>query len=236
MVGLDRLTFQPYSADGAHSAVRAKLQAQPGVDFWPHETFAQLRTKGDIEDCFAEHYQDAHLPTLTADFRANPVGHLVTMRCAPWHARVGDSTVGLIGDAAHAIVPFYGRGANCGFEDCVELDRCLDETGDDFPAALARFERRRTDTDVIARLALDNFVEMRDKVGSKTFLAGKRLEHALERALPGRYVSRYELVSFSTTPYSQVERRVARQRGLAAAAGVGAAALAALLVRRLRSG
>ncbi|MEV4892212.1 NAD(P)/FAD-dependent oxidoreductase [Nonomuraea sp. NPDC055795] len=278
-------------ADGAHSAVRAKLQALPGVDFsqsyldygykelsipprdggyamdpgalhiwprgrsmmialpnpdrsftctlfWPHETFARLRTTEEIEAYFAEHYPDAHLPALAAGFRANPVGHLVTMRCAPWHARVGDTTVGLIGDAAHAIVPFYGQGANCGFEDCVELDRCLDETGDDFPAALDRFERRRKDTDVIARLALDNFVEMRDRVGSKAFLAGKRLEHALERALPGRYVSRYELVSFSTTPYSQVERRVARQRGLAAAAGLGAAALSALLVRRLlaRSG
>ncbi|MFE0151739.1 FAD-dependent oxidoreductase [Nonomuraea sp. NPDC059007] len=275
-------------ADGAHSAVRAKLRALPGVDFsqsyldygykelsipprdgdwamepgalhiwprgrsmmialpnpdrsftctlfWPHETFARLRTAEQIEAYFAGHYPDAHLPALVSGFRANPVGHLVTMRCAPWHARVGGSTVGLIGDAAHAIVPFYGQGANCGFEDCVELDRCLDETGDDFPAALDRFERRRADTDVIARLALDNFVEMRDKVGSKAFLAGKRLEHALERALPGRYVSRYELVSFSTTPYSQVERRVARQRGLAAGAALGAAALSALLLRRLRS-
>uniref|UniRef100_UPI00066D3724 FAD-dependent oxidoreductase n=1 Tax=Nonomuraea sp. SBT364 TaxID=1580530 RepID=UPI00066D3724 len=186
--------------------------------FWPHHTIAALDSPRRIRDHFAEHYPDAFelMPDLVEGFLANPVGHLVTMRCDPWHVTTGAAVVGLVGDAAHAIVPFYGQGANCGFEDCVELDRCLDETGDDFAGALALFERRRADTDVIARLALANFVEMRDKVGSRVFLAGKRLEHALERALPGRYASRYELVSFSTTPYAEVERRVARQRGWAA--------------------
>ncbi|GAA3699014.1 NAD(P)/FAD-dependent oxidoreductase [Nonomuraea antimicrobica] len=267
-------------ADGAFSAVRARLQQLPGVSFsqdyldygykelsipakdgefaldpgalhiwprgrsmmialpnrdrsftctlfWPHETLAALDTPQRISAYFGEHYSDAVelMPGLAADFRANPVGHLVTMRCSPWHVTTEAATVGLVGDAAHAIVPFYGQGANCGFEDCVELDRCLDETGDDFPAALELFERRRADTDVIARLALDNFVEMRDRVGSRVFLAGKRVEHTLERALPG-YVSRYELVSFSTTPYSQAERRIARQRRAVAAAAAGAALLA----------
>ncbi|MFC6366526.1 NAD(P)/FAD-dependent oxidoreductase [Nonomuraea thailandensis] len=266
-------------ADGAHSAVRARLQQLPGVSFsqeyldygykelsipagngefvmdpgalhiwprgrsmmialpnpdrsftctlfWPHDTLAALDTPQRIRAYFAEHYPDAFglMPDLVADYRGNPVGHLVTMRCSPWHVRAGDAVVGLVGDAAHAIVPFYGQGANCGFEDCVELDRCLDEAGDDFPRALELFERRKADTDVIARLALDNFVEMRDKVGSRLFLAGKRVEHALERALPG-YVSRYELVSFSTTPYSRVERRVAWQRRIVGAAGAALVAL-----------
>ncbi|WP_327091617.1 FAD-dependent monooxygenase [Nonomuraea sp. NBC_01738] len=275
-------------ADGAYSAVRARIQTLPGTGFsqsyldygykelsipprdgefamepgalhiwprgssmmialpnpdrsftctlfWPHETFARLDTPAKVTAYFAEHYPDAHLPGLAADFAANPVGHLVTMHVSPWHARLGGTLLGLVGDAAHAIVPFYGQGANCGFEDCVELDRCLEETADDFPAALALFERRKADTDVIARLALANFVEMRDKVGSRMFLAGKRIEHALERALPGRYASQYELVSFSTTPYAEVERRVARQRRRVALAALTAAALAAgRLVRTAR--
>jgi len=276
-------------ADGAHSAVRGRLQALPGVSFsqdyldygykeltipaaggahalepgalhiwprgssmmialpnpdgsftctlfWPHEAITALDTSRKIRTYFAAHYPDAFelMPDLVAAYRANPTGHLVTTRCDPWHVTTGAVTVGLIGDAAHAIVPFYGQGANCGFEDCVELDRCLDETGDDFAGALALFERRRADTDVIARLALANFVEMRDKVGSRLFLAGKRLEHALERVLPGWYVSRYELVSFSTTPYAEVERRVARQRRWAAAGGLAAALAAAGLARAAR--
>jgi kynurenine 3-monooxygenase len=140
-------------------------------------------------------------------------------------------TVGLLGDAAHAIVPFYGQGANCAFEDVVELDRCLDDTGDTWKLALPLFEaRRRENTDAIARMALANFVEMRDKVASPVFQFGKKVEHALERALPGRYVSRYELVSFSTIPYAQVQRRVRRQHQAlgAALAGAGALLLGAL--------
>ncbi|MEV5888892.1 FAD-dependent oxidoreductase [Nonomuraea fuscirosea] len=213
---------------------RSMMIALPNPDrsftctlFWPHGTLDALDTPQRIRAYFAEHYQDAFelMPGLVPAYLANPVGHLVTVRCSPWHLSTGSVVVGLVGDAAHAIVPFYGQGANCGFEDCVELDRCLDEAGDDFPRALELFERRKADTDVIARLALENFVEMRDKVGSRAFLAGKRLEHALERVLPG-YVSRYELVSFSTTPYARVERRITRQRRLAAA-GAALVALAA---------
>ncbi|MEU4701729.1 FAD-dependent oxidoreductase [Nonomuraea dietziae] len=264
-------------ADGAYSAVRARLQALQGTDFsqeyldygykelmippklgefafdpgalhiwprgrsmmialpnpdksftctlfWPHEALARLDTPERVRAHFTQEYPDAAevMPHLASDYARNPVGHLVTMRCDPWHGEVGGTLLGLVGDAAHAIVPFYGQGANCGFQDCVELDRCLEETGDDFAGALELFQRRKADTDVIARLALDNFVEMRDKVGSRVFLAQKRIEHALERMLPGRYVSRYELVSFTTTPYAEVERRIARQRRWA---GASAAAL-----------
>ncbi|MEV4165012.1 FAD-dependent oxidoreductase [Nonomuraea dietziae] len=264
-------------ADGAYSAVRARLQALQGTDFsqeyldygykeltippklgefafdpgalhiwprgrsmmialpnpdksftctlfWPHEALASLDTPERVRAHFTQEYPDAAevMPHLASDYARNPVGHLVTMRCDPWHGEVGGTLIGLVGDAAHAIVPFYGQGANCGFQDCVELDRCLEETGDDFAGALELFQRRKADTDVIARLALDNFVEMRDKVGSRVFLTQKRIEHALERMLPGRYVSRYELVSFTTTPYAEVERRIARQRRWA---GASAAAL-----------
>ena len=132
-----------------------------------------------------------------------------------------DGRVGLLGDAAHAIVPFYGQGANCAFEDVVELDRCLDETSDDWSAALPLFEhRRRANTEAIAAMALDNFVEMRDRVASPMFRLAKRVEHGLERALPGVYLSRYELVSFTTTPYAEVRQRVRRQHAALAVAAM----------------
>jgi kynurenine 3-monooxygenase len=195
--------------------------------FWPNggtESFASLSSPAAIERHFRRHYPDVLplMPTLVDDYQHNQVGRLGTVRCAPW---VVDGRVGLVGDAAHAIVPFYGQGANCAFEDCVELDRCLSESGDDWTAALPLFEsRRRANVDAIARMALDNFVEMRDKVASPLFRFGKGVEHALERALPGRYVSRYELVSFTTTPYADVRRRVRRQHQAVGAAALLAAA------------
>jgi kynurenine 3-monooxygenase len=204
--------------------------------FWPNggtRSFASLSSPAAIERHFATHYPDLVplAPNLVDDYQHNPVGLLGTVRCDPWHAR---GRVGLIGDAAHAIVPFYGQGANCAMEDVVELDRCLAETADDWSRALPLFhERRRDDTDAIAEMALANFVEMRDKVASPVFRLGKRVEHALERALPGRYVSRYELVSFSNTPYAEVRRRVRRQQAVAGGAvAVLAAGLAAAGLRR----
>jgi kynurenine 3-monooxygenase len=208
--------------------------------FWPmggERSFASLSSPAAIERHFATHYPDVPplAPDLVTDYQRNPVGLLGTVHCAPWQAL---GRVCLLGDAAHAIVPFYGQGANCAFEDVVWLDRCLEETGDDLSHALPRFEqRRREHTEAIAAMALDNFVEMRDRVASPVYQARKKVEHALERALPGRYVSRYELVSFSTTPYAQVQRRVRRQQLAVAGVSVGAALLAAagaLVTRRWR--
>lgn len=230
--------------------------------FWPNggtRSFASLSSPAAIERHFATHYPDLVplAPNLVDDYQHNPVGLLGTVRCDPWHAH---GRVGLIGDAAHAIVPFYGQGANCAMEDVVELDRCLDDTNsavasehrraghgprsgasvkppadtDDWALALPLFHaRRRDDTAAIAEMALANFVEMRDKVASPVFRLGKRVEHALERALPGRYVSRYELVSFSNTPYAEVRRRVQWQhRAVGIAAALAGAGLAAAGLRR----
>ena len=209
--------------------------------FWPtggSDSFASLSSPAAVERHFAAHYPDLPplAPDLVEDYQRNPVGLLGTVHCAPWQAH---GRVALVGDAAHAIVPFYGQGANCAFEDVVELDRCLADTGGDWARALPEYEwRRRENTEAIAEMALDNFVEMRDRVASPVYQARKKIEHALERALPGRYVSRYELVSFSTVPYAQVRRRVRRQQlvlaGAAAGAVLAAAAGAATAVRSLR--
>ncbi|MEU4369699.1 FAD-dependent oxidoreductase [Micromonospora chersina] len=193
--------------------------------FWPThgtQSFASLGSPAAIETYFATHYPDLVplAPNLVDDYQHNPVGVLGTVRCTPWQVA---GRVGLLGDAAHAIVPFYGQGANCAFEDVVELDRCLDECGDQWASALPLFQhRRQANAEAIARMALTNFVEMRDKVASPVFQTRKKIEHALERALPGRYVSQYELVSFSTTPYAEVRRRVRRQYGVVGAVAAGA--------------
>jgi kynurenine 3-monooxygenase len=198
--------------------------------FWPNggtESFASFSSPAAIERHFRERYPDLVplAPTLVDDYQRNPVGLLGTVHAAPWHA---DGRVGLLGDAAHAIVPFYGQGANCAFEDVVELDRCLDETGGDWSATLPLFElRRRDNTEAIAQMALANFVEMRDKVASPAFQVARKVEHALERLLPDIYLSRYELVSFSTVPYAEVQRRIRRQhRVLLGVVALGAAVAA----------
>src|SRR4029079_6404506 len=128
---------------------------------------------------FAAHYPDAMplMPTLADDFLHNPVGSLVTVRCAPWVR----GRVALLGDAAHAIVPFFGQGANCAFEDCVELDRCLDDAGGDRRGELPLCKARcKATSEAIADMALDNFVEMSDRVNSRVFRAATRARHALE--------------------------------------------------------
>ena len=208
-----------------------------GTLFWPNSgagSFDSLGDRAAVERHFREQYPDLMelIPDLADDYRHNPVGLLGTVHCGPWQML---GRVALIGDAAHAIVPFYGQGANAAFEDVVELDRCLEANGDNWAPALAAYEiGRRENSEAIAEMALANFVEMRDKVADPLFKLGKRVEHTLERLLPGRYVSRYELVSFSTTPYAEVRRRVKRQHQVAvAAAGALAVLGVAALIRKV---
>ena len=201
--------------------------------FWPFEGatgFAAIKTDAELLRFFQATYPDAVrlMPTLAHDFFANPTSSLVTVRCAPWH--LGDSAV-LLGDAAHAIVPFYGQGANAAFEDCVTLDECL-RSSQDRRTAFATFEKqRKVHADAIADLALANFVEMRDHVASTGFLFKKRVEKVLHRLLPNSFVPLYTMISFSRVPYADAVARAAKQdRTLRWAAGLALVAVILLLL------
>jgi kynurenine 3-monooxygenase len=140
------------------------------------------------------------MPHLRDNFRDNPTGAMVTIKCSPWHV---DGKALLIGDAAHAIVPFFGQGMNCAFEDCTRLLELMDRYGADWAKVFSEFEiSRKLDTDAIADLALENFVEMRDRVADPRFLFKKKVELALEAKFPRRFVPKYAMVTFHRIPYA----------------------------------
>jgi kynurenine 3-monooxygenase len=178
--------------------------------FWEFEgprSFAATKTDDDVRRFFGEEFPDAVpiMPTLLEDFRQNPTGLLVTIRCAPWYFR---DKVCLLGDAAHAVVPFYGQGMNAAFEDCVVLDQCLEKYSGDRERAFAEyFSRRKENADALADLAIGNFIEMRDKTASKIFRAKKKLDHVLEASLPGFYLPLYTMVTFTRMPYAMAAKR-----------------------------
>src|SRR6266480_3525088 len=182
--------------------------------FWEFKgprSFESTKTDEDVRRFFDEEFPDAVplMPTLLEDFRENPTGSLVTIHCAPWSYK---DKVALVGDAAHAVVPFYGQGMNAAFEDCVVLDECLGKFSDNRERAFAEyFARRKENADALADLAVENFIEMRDKTASKTFRAKKKLDHALEAALPGIYLPLYTMVTFTQIPYAEATRRARRQ-------------------------
>tara|TARA_B100000497_G_scaffold128046_1_gene172799 strand:+ start:4807 stop:6126 length:1320 start_codon:yes stop_codon:yes gene_type:complete len=170
--------------------------------------FDQTNSDQEILNFMNTYFADAVplMPELLNDFKRNPVGSLVTVRCYPWHMKKAT----LIGDACHAIVPFYGQGMNCAFEDCVELDNCLEEFGDWDKAMNEYQKRRKPNADAIADLALQNFIEMRDLVGDKDFLHYKKMEHQLCELYPDLFKSQYEMVTFSKVPYSEAKTKGAQ--------------------------
>ena len=182
--------------------------------FWEFEgprSFATTTTDDSIRRFFEEEFPDAVplMPALLEDFKTNPTGSLVTIRCAPWFFK---DKVALVGDAAHAVVPFYGQGMNAAFEDCVVLDKCLAEFPQDRHRAFAEyFSRRKENTDALADLAIENFIEMRDKTASRVFRAKKKLDHLLEGLLPGIYLPLYAMVTFTRIPYAKAARRAQLQ-------------------------
>ena len=210
------------------------LIALPNIDgsftctfFFPFEgpiSFATLNSEAKVLEFFQQQFPDAValMPGLLEDYFTNPTGSMVTIKCKPWH--VG-GRVALLGDAAHAIVPFFGQGMNCAFEDCTVLDEIMGnmEKGEGLPAeAIAQavgrekgekrvewergfreFERqRKVNADAIADMAVENFVEMRDHVAQPKFQLKKRMEAALQQRFPDIFIPKYSMVTFHRVPYS----------------------------------
>src|SRR5690606_14017288 len=168
----------------------------------------------DVRAFFERNFADAVplMPDLEKDFLGNPIGLLGTLYLDRWHL-AGKAL--LLGDACHAIVPFHGQGMNAGFEDAVELAELLSATPHDSAAVFAEFERRRKpNADAIAAMALDNYIEMRDRVDDADYLLMRELDRALAARHPGRWVPRYWMVTFSRMPYRTAFERGEIQTGL----------------------
>lgn len=184
-------------------AMQDQGDGDPSFETVPDATAARALFERDFADALAL------IPELEHDFEANPIGSLGTLYLDRWH--VGGDAV-LIGDAAHAMVPFHGQGMNCAFEDCVALARHLD-AAPDLAAAYAAFEAERmADATAIQKMALDNYIEMRDLVDDADYLLQRELELALQARHPTRFVPHYAMVTFMRIPYSLALARSEAQR------------------------
>jgi kynurenine 3-monooxygenase len=185
-------------------AVATGLNAATSLD----PSFAQLTDEASLLDFFNREFPDAVplMPSLVHDFFQNPTGNLGTVKCWPWNA--GGKAL-LLGDAAHAMVPFYGQGMNCAFEDVRVLDQLIENRGTDWETIYEEYGRlRKPNTDAIQEMAEENFYEMRDAVADLVFVRKRELETKLEQTFPD-YFSKYSLVTFrEDLPYS-----VAKERG-----------------------
>jgi kynurenine 3-monooxygenase len=175
-------------------------------------SFASLQTREDVEKFFNEQFPDAvpMMPTLVDDFFRNPTSSLVTVKCYPW---TFENKIALIGDAAHAIVPFYGQGMNCGFEDCVVLDSLIEKHAEDWERILPEYqELRKPDADAIADLAIMNFIEMRDRTADPMFILQKKIEARFSSKYPDKWIPLYSMVTYSPhIRYSEALRAGQRQ-------------------------
>jgi kynurenine 3-monooxygenase len=171
------------------------------------ESFESLRTEQDVQQFFVQHFSDvvSLMPNLAAEFFEHPTGIIGTIHCDRWS--IGDELL-LIGDAAHAITPFHGQGMNCAFEDCRVLSEML-ASEEEWSGAFPKFHSaRKPDTDAIAQMALENYLEMRDTVRDPKFQLQKSLSLELERRFPERFVPRYSMVMFhDEIPYSAAYSR-----------------------------
>ena len=178
-------------------------------------SFAMLATQRAVAEFFHSQFADVvpHMPDLLAEFASHPQGQLGTVHVTAWHVA---GRVLLLGDAAHAIVPFHGQGMNAAFEDCAMLDALLEQRQADWPAVFAQLEQsRRPNAAAIAQMALENYTEMRDAVLDARFVRRKELAMALERRFPDRFIPRYSMVMFHPEiPYAEALRRGAVQAQL----------------------
>ncbi len=171
-------------------------------------SFEHLGTKERVKEFFEKQFPDAAklMPDLLDDYFHNPTGSLITIKCFPW---IAEDKVALLGDAAHAIVPFFGQGMNAAFEDCTYLDECVEKCKNDWKKIFHEYQNLRKDnSDAIADLAQQNFVEMRDLVADKRFQLKKKIEAVLYKNYPEKFVPKYSMVTFHRIPYS-----IALERG-----------------------
>lgn len=209
------------------------------------DSFTTLREDAALIDFFTSTFPDTRelMPDLADDFFNNPTGSMVTVRCAPWRV---DDRVLLLGDAAHAIVPFHGQGMNCAFEDCTVLDELLGRYGEDWVEVFGEFEaRRKPNAEAIADMALENYVEMRDAVRDPRFQLQKQIAFELERRHPGVFIPRYSMVMFHPEiPYGEAQRRGGIQAQIVGELSAGARSIdevdfaraGALIDRKLAQG
>ena len=189
------------------------LMALPNLDgtftctlFMPFEgenSFEQLKDEATLVDFFANYFPDTKevIPDLVEDFFKNPTSYLVTMKCYPW---TYENKVALIGDAAHAIVPFYGHGMNAGFEDITILNQLMETYGDDWLTIFKEYQKsRKPNADAIAELSYRNFMEMSSKTADAKFHLQKKIEKWFSDKHPDKWIPLYSRVTFSHQPYSE---------------------------------
>jgi kynurenine 3-monooxygenase len=226
--GYKELTI-PANPDGGHRLLREALHVWPRGNYMmialPNmdgsftatlflanagsPSFASLVDAAAVDAFLVQSFPDAMslMPDARAEFQTHPTGFLGTVHAGPWHAH---GTAAIIGDAAHAIVPFHGQGMNCCFEDCVALDACLGRSGS-WERALDEFYRiRKPNTDAIATMAIENYLEMRAHVADGRFRLRHALSLELERRFPDRFIPRYSMVMF----HAEIPYALAQERGL----------------------
>lgn len=181
--------------------------------FSGENSFAQLKDEKSVNDFFQNFFPDAVplMPDISKHYFENPTSSLVTIRCYPWRHK----NTCLIGDAAHAIVPFYGQGMNCGFEDVNELDDLMNTLGEDWDALLDTFQKqRKPNGDAILDLALHNYIEMRDLSGREDFQLRTKIEKKIAETFPDKFMTHYSMVTFSDLSYAEAKHRGEKQNEL----------------------
>ena len=174
-------------------------------------SFETVKTEKDILDLFQSQFHDAIklMPNLVEDFQKNPTGDLASVYCKPWH--LGDKAL-LIGDAAHAVVPFFGQGMNASFQDCSTLAKLMGQNENDWKTIFNTFSSVQVENGhAIADMAIENYLEMRDHVNDTEYKKRRNVELKLERMFPGQFIPRYSMVSFHQIPYAEVYQRGEKQ-------------------------
>lgn len=170
--------------------------------FKGNPSFVSLHSEEKVMNFFQEQFADIVplMPNLLKSYFSNKTGSLITIKCTPWHV---DNKALLLGDAAHAIVPFHGQGMNCAFEDCAYLDECIEKYGTNWQEVFQQFEiLRKVNTDAIADLSMENYIELRDHLAEPKFLLKKKVELALAEKYPNAFIPKYSMIAFQRIPYS----------------------------------